>query len=143
MDTNVDLTQISAGSIQHGEELYSKNCKICHGAEGDLGLGGASNLKTSTLVIDFPNYFTPNGDNYNDYWNIYAIQNQPSAKIYIFDRYVKLITQLNPLGQGWDGNYNGNPLPATDYWFVLEYIEKDSSGSNVWRTFKSHFSLLR
>ena len=102
-----------------------------------------TNLKTSTLVIDFPNYFTPNGDNYNDYWNIYAIQNQPSAKIYIFDRYGKLITQLNPLGQGWDGNYNGNPLPATDYWFVLEYIEKDSSGSNVWRTFKSHFSLLR
>jgi gliding motility-associated-like protein len=95
------------------------------------------------LVIDFPNYFTPNGDNYNDYWNIYAIQNQPSAKIYIFDRYGKLITQLNPLGQGWDGNYNGNPLPATDYWFVLEYIEKDSNGSNVWRTFKSHFSLLR
>jgi gliding motility-associated-like protein len=102
-----------------------------------------TNLKTSTLVIDFPNYFTPNGDNYNDYWNIYGIQNQPSAKIYIFDRYGKLITQLNPLGQGWDGNYNGNPLPATDYWFVLEYIEKDSSGSNVWRTFKSHFSLLR
>ncbi len=102
-----------------------------------------TNLKTFTLVIDFPNYFTPNGDNYNDYWNIYGIQNQPSAKIYIFDRYGKLITQLNPLGQGWDGNYNGNPLPATDYWFVLEYIEKDSSGSNVWRTFKSHFSLLR
>ena len=102
-----------------------------------------TNLKTSTLVIDFPNYFTPNGDNYNDYWNIYGIQNQPSAKIYIFDRYGKLITQLNPLGQGWDGNYNGNPLPATDYWFVLEYIEKDSSGSIVWRTFKSHFSLLR
>jgi uncharacterized membrane protein SirB2 len=50
MDTNVDLTQISAGSIQHGEELYSKNCKICHGAEGDLGLGGASNLKISTLT---------------------------------------------------------------------------------------------
>jgi gliding motility-associated-like protein len=54
-----------------------------------------------------------------------------------------IITQLNPLGQGWDGNYNGNPLPANGYWFVLEYIEKDSSGSNVWRTFKSHFSLLR
>lgn len=50
MDTNVDLTQISAGSIQHGEELYSKNCTICHGAEGDLGLGGASNLKISTLT---------------------------------------------------------------------------------------------
>ena len=50
MDTNVDLTQISAGSIQHGEELYTKNCKICHGAEGDMGLGGASNLKNSTLT---------------------------------------------------------------------------------------------
>lgn len=50
VDTSVDLTQISAGSLQHGEELYTKNCKICHGADGVLGLGGASNLKISTLT---------------------------------------------------------------------------------------------
>jgi uncharacterized membrane protein SirB2 len=49
-DNNVDLSKISEGSIQHGEQLYSKNCKICHGAEGDMGLGGASNLKNSTLT---------------------------------------------------------------------------------------------
>jgi gliding motility-associated-like protein len=95
------------------------------------------------LVLDYPNYFTPNGDNYNDNWNIYGIQGQPFAKINIFDRYGKFIIQINPLGLGWDGNYNGRQLPATDYWFVLEYLEKDSTGSDVWRTFKSHFSLLR
>jgi gliding motility-associated-like protein len=102
-----------------------------------------TNLKTRTMVIDYPNFFTPNGDSYNDYWNIYGIQSQPFAKIQIFDRYGKFISQINPLGIGWDGNYNGRPLPASDYWFVLEYLEKDDTGVDVWRTFKSHFSLLR
>jgi gliding motility-associated-like protein len=102
-----------------------------------------TNLKTKAMVLDYPNYFTPNGDTFNDNWNIYGIRDQPFAKIYIFDRYGKFIIQINPLGLGWDGNYNGRPLPSTDYWFVLEYTEKDSNGVDVWRTFKSHFSLLR
>jgi gliding motility-associated-like protein len=102
-----------------------------------------TNLKTKAMVLDYPNYFTPNGDNYNDNWNIYGIQDQPFAKIYIYDRYGKLIAQVNPLSLGWDGNYNGSPLIATDYWFVVEYLEKDSNGIDVWKTFKSHFSLIR
>ncbi|WP_282787333.1 T9SS type B sorting domain-containing protein, partial [Flavobacterium croceum] len=40
--------------------------------------------------------------------------------------------------QGWDGTYNGNPLPATDYWFTVEYFEL-----NTTKTFKAHFSLKR
>ncbi len=102
-----------------------------------------TNLITKTTVLDYPNYFTPNGDNYNDNWNIYGIQDQPFAKIFIYDRFGKLITQINPSGIGWDGNYNGSPLAATDYWFVVEYMEKDSNGITVWKTYKSHFSLIR
>ena len=32
-----------------GNSVYRKNCKICHGKEGDKGKGGASNLKASIL----------------------------------------------------------------------------------------------
>lgn len=92
----------------------------------------------SDLVIDYPHYFTPNGDGIHDYWNIKGLDNFPSAKIYIFDRYGKLIKQIFPKGPGWDGTYNGSLLPATDYWFTLDYI--DASGN---KQLKAHFSLLR
>jgi len=94
-------------------------------------------------VIDYPKFFTPNGDGINDYWNIVGMIAHPEARIYIFDRYGKLIKQLSPLSrtdmdEGWDGTYNGNPVPADDYWFRVEFLENGSE-----RTFKAHFTLKR
>lgn len=89
-------------------------------------------------AITYPNFFTPNGDGYNDFWNISNLPETFEPKIYIFDRYGKLIKQINPYGNGWDGTFNGQNLPSTDYWFKLEYVE---NGTN--KEFKSHFSLKR
>jgi len=92
------------------------------------------------IVIGYPKFFTPNGDGYHDTWNILGIANQPNAKIFIFDRYGKLIKQLSPSGTGWDGTFNGKPLLTSDYWFTVEFIEpKDGS----LKLFKSHFTLKR
>lgn len=99
---------------------------------------GCGVKKILVQIVNFPNYFTPNGDSYHDTWNITSLKNNPNAFIYIFDRYGKLIKQLKPSGPGWDGTYNGRPLPATDYWFTVDYVEL---GIN--QQFKSHFSLLR
>ena len=92
------------------------------------------------IVIGYPKFFTPNGDGYHDTWNILGIANQPNAKIFIFDRYGKLIKQLSPSGTGWNGTFNGKRLPTSDYWFTVEFIEpKDGS----LKLFKSHFTLKR
>ena len=90
------------------------------------------------LVINYPKYFTPNGDTYNDYWNIYDLKDQVDTRIYIFDRFGKLLKDITPLGLGWDGTYIGQPMPADDYWFTIEYSEQ-----NIIKKFKSHFSLKR
>jgi len=90
-------------------------------------------------VIDYPPYFTPNGDGYHDTWNIIGIAaGDPTAKIYIFDRFGKLLKQISPLSSGWDGTYSGNPLPSSDYWFRVEYTEDGKS-----KEFKGHFTLKR
>ena len=88
-------------------------------------------------VIGFPKFFTPNNDTYNETWHVYGINtpNQYSSLIYIFDRYGKLITQLDPKGPGWDGTHNGNPMPTSDYWFYV--VLQDG------RKFRSHFTLKR
>lgn len=41
----------AADQKNSGEKLYSQNCVSCHGSSGDLGVGGASNLATSTLSL--------------------------------------------------------------------------------------------
>lgn len=89
-------------------------------------------------VFSFPNFFTPNGDGFNDYWNIIGNTHLVNMKIYLFDRFGKFLKQTNPQNQGWDGNYNGRPLPSSDYWFKIEYIE---NGIN--KQFYSHFTLKR
>ncbi|PQJ31292.1 CUB domain-containing protein [Nonlabens arenilitoris] len=101
-------------------------------------LDGCNTVEIPIDVIGYPRYFTPNNDGYHDTWNIIGINNEPTTKIYIFDRYGKLLKQMNPSGIGWDGFYNGQPLPSSDYWFQVEYIE---NGSN--KTFGGHFALKR
>jgi len=88
-------------------------------------------------VIGFPQFFTPNNDGYNDTWVVKGIssQFQPNSKILIFDRFGKLLKQLDPIGEGWDGTFNGKPLPVSDYWFSVTLQDG--------RTFMDHFSLKR
>ncbi len=90
------------------------------------------------LVIKHPKFFTPNGDGYNDVWNITSLNNQLNTRIYIFDRYGKLLKDINPNDAGWDGTYIGLQMPAGDYWFTVDYLEL-----NILKNFKSHFSLKR
>ncbi len=93
------------------------------------------------LVIDYPHFFTPNGDGVNDTWHIIGQEGIPISIIYIFDRYGKLLTQLDPDGAGWDGTYNGHAMPAGDYWFTIQYIEGQITPTE--KEFKAHFSIKR
>ncbi|WP_345291153.1 T9SS type B sorting domain-containing protein, partial [Flavobacterium hankyongi] len=74
-------------------------------------------ISITTTLIDFPRYFTPNGDGYHDTWNISALQGQSNSKIHIFDRFGKLLKEIRPSSSGWNGTFNGQDLPSTDYWF--------------------------
>ena len=92
------------------------------------------------IVIDYPRYFTPNDDGYHDTWNIKGMSSQENPTVYIFDRYGKLLKQLNPLGNGWDGTFNGEKLPSSDYWFVVEFQEPNDG---MVKQFRAHFTLKR
>ncbi|MEN2400480.1 choice-of-anchor L domain-containing protein [Flavobacterium sp. MC2016-06] len=95
---------------------------------------GLSNSFT-VYVLDYPRFFTPNGDGYNDLWAIKDIDQLPDYTIYIFDRYGKFLKQMNQNSVGWNGIFNGQQLPSDDYWFTLTFVD----GKNV----KGHFSLKR
>ena len=100
---------------------------------------GCSNEPESSItILDYPKFFTPNADGFNDFWNIKCLENQ-TAIISIFNRHGKLLRQLKTTSPGWNGTYNGKLLPTNDYWFIVDYY--DEQGNK--KQFSSHFSLRR
>ena len=97
---------------------------------------GCGITSDSVYLLYYPRFFTPNNDNKNDYWMIKSANlEEELEKLYIFDRYGKIITELKPNDIGWDGTLNGVNLPTNDYWFVFE--RKNG------RTYTGHFTLKR
>jgi len=105
--------------------------------------GCAPDTELQISVVQFPNFFTPNGDGTNDNWVIKGANKifYPNSSINIFNRYGKLLAQIPIESQGWDGTYNGKTLPSDDYWFSVQLIPADTSKSPILK--KGHFSLLR
>jgi len=101
-----------------------------------IDLNGCNEVSKEIVVIDAPKFFTPNNDSYFDTWHITGVETLTGTKVYIYDRYGKLLQTLDSDDKGWDGLYNGNMMPATDYWFVA-----DVKKGNIQFQVKGHFSL--
>ncbi len=91
--------------------------------------------KNGCPEIEIPIIFTPNSDRQNDKWEIHNI-NCYEHIVEIYDRFGKLLRRWKNNFTGWDGTYWGNPMPATDYWYII-YLEKNEESKS------GHFTLLR
>ncbi|MBV7268503.1 T9SS type B sorting domain-containing protein [Winogradskyella luteola] len=98
---------------------------------------GCGIVEETISVIGIPKFFTPNGDDDNDVWEIIGTNDQFSQieKVQIFNRYGKLIAQQTVLNSGWDGTYNGQSLPSDDYWYIVKFLDG--------KTYTGHFALRR
>ena len=92
-------------------------------------------------VIEFPKFFTPNNDGVNDTWAIKGANSTffPSAQINIFNRFGKIVAQIDIDTQGWDGTYGGKILASDDYWFSIILVDRNGA----LRERNGNFSLLR
>ncbi|MDF4202412.1 T9SS type B sorting domain-containing protein [Maribacter sp. SA7] len=103
------------------------------------GCGLATKFVEQDLTVNgFPNFFTPNGDGDNDYWQyIPPVENtEPIIEvIYIFNQFGSLIQQLSPTSIGWDGTFNNQEMPETDYWYKASFVNQ--------QPITGHFSLKR
>lgn len=103
---------------------------------------GCGEITENIVVVGFSPIFSPNGDVLNESWHIDGLSTLNEPIVTIYDRYGKLIKEMTEFSAGWDGSFNGRPLPSTDYWFKLSYIDND--GNRVYAKYlQSHFSLRR
>lgn len=93
-------------------------------------------LEFQIFSFDFiiPNFFTPNNDGNNDYWEIVDVNNT-IENISIYNRFGEILATVSPNAQGWDGYYNGKQMPSSDYWYVIKLLSGEKN--------KSNFTLIR
>jgi gliding motility-associated-like protein len=84
---------------------------------------------------DIMNLFTPNGDGFNDYWIVNDPQITSPFKVGVYNRSGRQVYSNNNYQNNWDGKYDGNPLPQTTYYYVIE----DSQG----KSFKGAITIIR
>ncbi|NJB37516.1 T9SS type B sorting domain-containing protein [Croceivirga sp. JEA036] len=90
------------------------------------------------IDVEFPSFFTPDGDGSNDLWRPTNIEIYPEIFINIYDRYGRSIYRFKDNEDGWNGIYQNTNLPSGDYWYVVKL-----HGEADQREFVGHFTLYR
>jgi len=101
-------------------------------------LNGCSPVVEEVFVIDIPKFVTPNGDGSFDTWHIVGANMLPGSQVFIYNRHGKLLKMLPHTSPGWDCTFNGQHMPADDYWFTADIVQNGDSF-----TLKGHFTLKR
>ncbi len=113
--------------------------KVLHTAyvRDEMGCVGVTVFNITQPPVPIPEYFTPDGSGQNEVWDVTPILDAyPKSTVKIFDRTGKVIAELDGSMSDWDGTYNGNPLPSTDYWYIINVPE-------IRQQFTGHFTLIR
>ncbi len=77
--------------------------------------------------IDIPNAFTPNKDPMNPVFKIEGTYYCKEFEFWIYDRWGKLMFYTIDDKQGWNGEYEGTPLPTGVYVYrirIIDYLGK-------------------
>lgn len=137
----VGLTDSSLGNYEYSiDGITYQDSNTFSGLEtGDYVIyvrdkNGCGTVHQEVFLLNYPKFFTPNGDGYNDTWKVTFSETEPTINTKIFDRYGKFIKELNATS-AWDGTFNSHELPATDYWFVVTRANG--------KVYKGHFAMKR
>lgn len=103
--------------------------------------GCGSEVSVEIYLFGFPRFFTPNNDGENEYWQVKGLDTRfyQHSTINVYNRYGKLLKTFSTANQGWDGTFNGAPLPSEDYWYTMILTDIDGNTSLL----KGHFALVR
>ncbi len=89
-----------------------------------------------------PEVFTPNGDQYNNTFEIKGLDSYPNNSLQVFNRWGNLIYSAKPYKNDWNGSANvsgktgSDKLPTGTYFYLL-----DLGNENIKTTYKGYIQL--
>ncbi len=141
-DLVITISNAEAGDFEYSiDGTFYQTSNVFSPLEGGQYTVYARNQNGCGAVVTFehlhffiPSFFTPNGDNRNETFDLKGIEFYATNEVYIFDRYGKLLKSSKNLPFRWNGIFNGEKLPSSDYWYII-IIEG--------QRFAGHFTLKR
>jgi gliding motility-associated-like protein len=127
-------------SAERGYQSYIWNgrrgddfLEVSQAGQYTLEVEDANGCKATTVFVVIPwckdllmpNTFSPNGDGINDFWTVGGLENDPGARISIFNRNGSLLFETRGDKPVWDGKYRGSDLPVGVYYYSI--ITKNSA----------------
>jgi gliding motility-associated-like protein len=97
------------------------------------GIQSVSNqvVVSDPFLVYIPSAFSPNGDGINDFFEVHGQQIR-AFQMTVFDRTGTPIFNSSDPSYGWDGSYQGQPVPLGMYSYIIT-AENEVQG-NVNRT---------
>ncbi|MBU3658754.1 MAG: T9SS type B sorting domain-containing protein [Flavobacteriales bacterium] len=89
-----------------------------------------------TVLLQIPEIFTPNNDGINETFEIPGIENYPTNKIQIFNRWGSEVFSISPYQNEWNGSTTSNlvigegELPTGTYYYILDL---NGDGSTIYK----------
>ncbi|MFA5619800.1 MAG: T9SS type B sorting domain-containing protein [Weeksellaceae bacterium] len=132
MEIGSDYLIVSAVSNDGGDLEYSidgifwqsnpKFSNLTPGGTYTVWVRSGCALTTFDVTLQFTqNFFSPNGDGINDFWEIRGITTTAESSIQIFDRYGKIFVSTKFTEDfKWNGRYNGRNVLPGDYWYIIK-----------------------
>ena len=83
-------------------------------------------------LVFLPDAFTPNGDGLNDGFEVKGA-NFLNYQLTIYNRWGEMVFQTTDKDQSWMGDFNGDPLPAGLYPYVVKFESELDPGEEIVR----------
>jgi len=93
------------------------------------------------VLIYAPNTFTPDGDEFNQSWQVYMEGiDVYDFELLIFNRWGEIIWESHDISVPWNGTYNGKIVPSDTYTWILRASDMLNDGKYE---YSGHINLLR
>lgn len=73
-----------------------------------------------------PNVITPNGNGWNDTWQIKDIDCYPNCLVKVYNRWGIMLFESKGYPTKWDGRYQGKELPAGVYYYIIDLNDDET-----------------
>lgn len=94
-----------------------------------LDQNGCTDKDTITISVDtettipIHNMLTPNGDGFNDKWDLSSVPQIENASVHVFNRWGWEVYKSEDYKNDWQGTFNGEPLPDGSYVYVIQFAD--------------------
>lgn len=145
-DSYTKCPQVDPDNCPDAEHDYGDNsgtfdvCLVVRSPEGCYDTACATIHNYFNTHFKIPNVFTPNGDDFNDVFEV-DIEGWTEYKIEIFNRFSEKVFSSEDPNNSWNGKKNntGADLPAGVYYVVVEYKLRGQQAE----TYKGTITLIR